>query len=847
MTPSRWHDVKEIAADALELPPQKRSAYILEACGDDSALKGEVERLVAASESETGPLDHPFPYTVDPSLPFGMRLCDRFRIGHLLARGGMGEVYRARDEMMREDVALKIISREIADRPGVVDRFRHEVQRARRITHPNVCRIHDLYLHTAADGSVLHFLTMHLLRGPTLAELIRDKKAIPLAEALPLLNDLSAGLEAAHEAGIAHCDLKPNNVLIDRVDGERPRAVITDFGLARALRADVGGDASALSIVVGGAPAYMAPELRFGGSEGVAVDIFAFGIIASELLTGRHPFERKPAWEFGPGYRVPSARTMGITIPAEWEAAISRCIEFDPKRRFVSMTELRAAVESGDSGAAGWGRKRFARRALPYAVAGLVAGAAGFLRYRGSPAKPEVIAVLPFEIQKDAGLDFLGDGITESLINSLSQLPQLQVPAVGQVRRFKGESVPTKAGEMLHASSVLAGRVRQREGLLSVEVELIDVSSGRQLWGSQYNLALTNVLEVQESICSGILSGLQLRLGERETKILRRGLTSNEAAYQLYLRGQYFLGLRTVESLQRSHELFSEAVGQDPKFALAYCGLASARLLLGYFGADSPLNSMPAAKAAARQAIAIEPTVADAYSVLGFAQAIFDWDRNAAEGSFRRAISLRPDLAPAHHWYAQAVLGPLARYTEAVAETKRALTFDPLSSIIQTNLGVTLYYSRRFDDAIRQLLKVVEMEPGFAISYWTLGQAWAAERNLTKAVQAHETARSLQPGAKPDLSLAYCYAVCGKPAEARGLLEHVVGDYRRPAYSAYELAYVQGALGDSDAAFRSLELSWADKEPQLNDIGVDPKFDPLRKNPAYPGILRRVGLNPGAY
>jgi len=846
MTPSHWRDAKEIIADALELPPEQRPEFIDRVCAGDPDLKQQVERLVAAGAStETGPLDRKALRDPEraPSLPGQTLLCGRFRIVKFLARGGMGEVYRVRDEELDVDIALKIISAEIADRPGAVERFRSEVQRARRITHSNVCRIHDLNADQRPDGTVLRFLTMELIEGATLAEVMRGG-SIPRSRAFSILGDVLSGLDAAHQAGIAHCDLKPNNVLLDQVDERTVRAVITDFGLARALQVETGADVTR-EMVVAGAPAYMAPELRLGVRAGVGGDIFAFGVMAYELLTGSHPFGRKPPWEVAPEFRLVPPRDLSPDIPQEWNAAIRRCLEFNPAARFATVRELRAAVGEKDSSRR---TGRVSRRAMVYAASGVAAALAGAGVYLEKLGKSESLAVLPFEnASNDESLDYLSEGIAESLINSLSQLPRLRVPAVGVVRRFKGDPNPTTAGKSLDASAVLSGALRRREGVLTVEVELIEVATGKQIWGKQYTLTWTSVLDVQESICGGILSSLQIPLGERETKTLRRGLTADDEAFQLYLRGQYLLGLRRVDTILKSRDMFQQAVDRDPKFALAHAGLASARLLLGYFGVEAATASMNAARASAQKALAIEAMVPEALTVMGAVQAMFDWNWKDAEASFRKAIALKETLADAHHWYARFVLGPLGRHDESIAEMKRALNYDPYAPILHTNLGVELYFARRYDDTISQLQKVIEMDPQFNLPYWTLGMAWAAKGNLSKAVEALETARQLQPGAKPDLILAYCYAACGNRAEARKLRDETIRKYRRPAYAASELAYVQGALHETEAAIASLKLAMQEKEPLLIQIGSDPRYDWIRDNPEFSNILRSIGLNPSVY
>jgi eukaryotic-like serine/threonine-protein kinase len=425
----------------------------------------------------------------------------------------------------------------------------------------------------------VRFLTMQLIEGPTLKQWMGQPGGAPVSEKLALLKDVLEGLEAAHKAGIAHCDLKPSNILVQQAEGQQPRAVITDFGVAQLppvshAAVHAGHDRTQPSLV-GGTPPYMAPEMRFECGDRRSGDIFAVGVVAYKLLTGLHPFGGQAPWDIGPDFRVVPPRSLDPEIPAAWDAAILQSLAVDPSKRFARVSDLRSALEIPEPSETA--SRKITRRALVYGGAASVAGVAGTLLLRRG-AGPRAIAVLPFEnASNEQSLDYLGDGITESLINSLSQLSSLRVPAAGLVRRFKGKDTPTQAGQELNASAVLAGRIRRAGGLLSVDAELIDTSSGRQIWGKQYNLTWSNALDVQESICAGILSGLQLQLGGHETNILRRGLTSDQEAFDFYLRGQYLMGLRTEESLAQARDYFTRAVERDPKFALAYCGGASAR------------------------------------------------------------------------------------------------------------------------------------------------------------------------------------------------------------------------------------------------------------------------------
>jgi len=793
MTPSRWCSVKEITADAMELPPHERAAYILRACGEDSALKEEVERLVAASDPDaTGPLDRALlgRWREESALPPDMLLSGRFRIGGLLAKGGMGEVYRARDERMREDVALKIISREIADRPGMVDRFRHEVQRARRITHPNVCRIHDLYFHAALDGANLQFLTMHLIAGPTLAEWIARPVKNPVSESTPLLMDLLAGLQAAHEAGIAHCDLKPNNVLLDRPEGQRMRAVITDFGLARALRDDVRPEVTRTN-VVGGAPAYMPPEMRFGTGGGVRGDIYAFGLIAYELLTGVHPFGRKPVWEAGPGCPLRPPRSLAPEIPAVWEAAILRCLELEPAARFDSVTELLSTLgretepsnaNSGSVESVSGPSGVLRRLPLLAVLAALVIAAVGWqtaprwLHPRvlsGSAAGNPARHVLVADIDNQTGQALLDHTVRELVTAMLEQSPVVKVfpPAqLPEALRRMGKPENSDLG------IPIALEICQREGLQAM------VTGSVTRIGSEYLIILKALDSQGETITSASASAssldqvihaaedasrtLRTSLGEptasiRESKPLERVTSPSLQAVQYYSLGKINLNNGDPEG---AATLFQRAIQSDSRFAMAHAYLGNVFAQLGEMAAASKeLSSAVQLSDRVTEPEKLKIT-GDYYSSLE--------DYGEAVRYYQLLIRIRPEMAPAHLNLGQAYLGQL-NFDRALAETDAAIQIDPQTGY-KINALFILLGAGRCGEAMARAGKLLEVSPATSRLNYFMGRCYLAGGEVERANSLFEQI-CVSPG---EYQAAGCVALADV-ALARHRFERVRADLER--------------------------------------------------------------------
>jgi serine/threonine protein kinase/tetratricopeptide (TPR) repeat protein len=744
LTPARWREIKEIAADALELPVPERELYILRACGEDSALIDEVHRVVAADASDSaGPLDRPLPVRwADPSsLPVDTVLAGRFQILGLIAKGGMGEVYRALDQNMHEEVALKIIGRDVAGRPGVVDRFRHEVQRARRITHANVCRIHDLYLHLASDGASLQFLTMKLIAGPTLAGWIQSPEPKSIPQSLTLLVDVLGGLEAAHEAGIAHCDLKPSNVMIETAEGRRPRAIITDFGLARALRSDSARDATHTGFV-GGAPAYLAPELRFGTGGGVAVDIYAFGLIAYELLTGSHPFDRKPAWEVGPDWRIALPSSLAPGVPPAWETAILRCLELEPAARFHSIAELRAAVgdpHNTDSAIPFAAKPARLPRwpVLATAFAAVLAAIAWWVVPPRVPAAHPSRHILVSSIDNQTGQSLLDNTLRELVTAMLEQSPVVKLypqSKVPEALRLMGKP------ESSNLDIATALEICQREGLEGI------VTGSVMRAGAEYLIVLkaldpqgTTVASSNASAASLDLviraaedaSGkLRTSLGEsaasiRQSRPLERVTSPALQAVQYYSLGKIQLNAADPKGAET---LFHRAIEIDSKFAMAHAYLGNVYEHLG----DMTSSQKELSIAAQLSDRVSEPEKLKIAGDYNFALE----DYGEAVKYYELLIRIRPEMAAAHLNLGQAYF-ELRNYDRALAETDAASQIDPQIGFA-INAVEILLVAGRCGEAISRANRIQGLPAKDSRLRYLVGRCYLADGDIDRASRIFE-------------------------------------------------------------------------------------------------------------
>ena len=509
-------------------------------------------------------------------------------------------------------------------------------------------------------------------------------------------------------------------------------------------------------------------------------------------------------------------------MPSQLARLISRCLEKNPEQRFQSARDLAFALKTLSDSAVSQVFPPSDKRDI------------------------DSVAVLPFvNSGADPEAEYLSDGITESIINILSQLPSLRVIARSTVFRYKGREInPQNVGRELAVRVVLTGRVRQLGNRLVIGTELEDVVDGRQVWGEQYNRQLADIFAVQEEISKEITEKLRLKLTGEDRSRLAKHYTRNALAYQLYLKGRYCWNKRSQEGLRKAIEYFEQAIANDPDYAMAYAGLADCYGVIGSagYGDPPPRDAMVKAKATALKAIELDETLAEAHASLAFVRFRWDWDWLQAEKEFYRAVELNPNYASARHWYAF-YLAAMGRLEEGIAEMNRARELDPLSLVVNTGLGRLLHFAREYDQAIEQYQKTLEMDPTFAQVHFDLGMAYLQKGMFEEATARFQKGVTLSGGLPAMvMALGYVHALRGKRAEAEQILDQLQEPSKQRQISPLYKAFIYAALGKKDQAFEELQRGYEDRSGLLVYLKVEPMFDSLRADPRFQNLLRRVGL-----
>lgn len=796
----------------------------------------------------------------EPSLPVGKELF-HYRILSRLGAGGMGEVYLAQDTRLGRQVALKILPADVAADPQRMQRFIQEARATSALNHPHILTLYEI-----GETEGLHFLAAEFIDG----EILRNhflSVHLKLTDVLDIALQIASALTAAHQAGIIHRDLKPENIMVRR-DGY---VKVLDFGLAKVTTAIFESEASTAIQVqtspgtVMGTANYMSPEQVRGFEVDARSDIWSLGVVVYELVTGRFPFSGETSSDVMAAILMkeplPIAHYMP-EAPVELERILSKALTKDQEERYQSAKELQIDLKRL--------KQRIEieaelERSQELEISKILS------RKSSGPLSPELtkdsrgtgplgtppatrrrsrkaidsLAVLPLvNACPDPNMEYLSDGITESLIKNFSQVPKLRVMARSTVFRYKGKNVdPQEVGQQLNVRAVLTGRVVHRDDRLIIKMELVDVLDGAHLWGEQYSRAFPDIFAIEEEIANEISEKLRLKLSGEEKKRLTKRYTENTEAYQLYLKGRYFCNKRTKTWLKKSIECFLEAIDTDPNYALAYAGLADAYALLGSAtGGHSPCETYPRAKAAALKALEIDPTLAEAYTSLGFFNLLYDWDWSAAERVFRRAIQLNPGYASAHDGYGF-FFKVTGQCDAAVTECKCAQKLDPLSPFINISLAWAYYFARRFDEAIQHNQKVLELDPQFSFAYWNLGLAYEQKKLYQDALKSFQKAVELSGDELTFLAhLGHANALMGNQEEARNILETFQNLSSQRYVSSYYSAIIHLGLNDHEQAFEWLEKALAERSGFLAFLKVEPLFDPLRSDPRFKNLLQRIGL-----
>ncbi len=806
-----------------------------------------------------------------------------YRILSKLGAGGMGEVYLAEDLNLGRRVALKLLPAKFTQDPERVRRFEQEARTASTLSHPNILTIYEIGQVQTETGPV-HFIAMEFVEGQTLRKRLSGRR-MKLDEAVEIAVQIGSALVAAHGAGVTHRDIKPENIML-RDDGY---VKVLDFGLAKltentffknfdpgVTQAESAEDALADLYatvqleerqhtspgVILGTLSYMSPEQARGQKVDARTDIFSLGIVLFEMIAGRAPFEAATTGDMMVAIldrNPPPLARYAPNAPDELEWIVTKALVKDRDDRYQLMKSLltdlkrlqkRLQFASGfdRTGEVGHGDevetaeyKRDTSRDSGGAVS-----LTGRLSSGSRRAPVNSLAVLPFfTSSSDPNAAYLAEGIPESLILNLSRLSELRVMAWSTVSRFRGQELDALGiGRDLGVRAIFAGRMYQFADNLIIKTELVDVEDGSQIWGGQYQRKLDDLFTIEQEISREICEHLRLKLNEEERERLVKRYTENAEAYQAYLKGRFYWNQRNARGLKKAVESFEEAIKLDDSYALAYAGLADCYCLVSIYGAAPPKAAMPRAKTAAMKALQFDDGLAEAHTSLAAALAWFDWDWEASEREFKRAIELNPSYTVAHHWYGSVLLAAQKRFDEAIASEMRALELEPLSLVVNSNLGFICNHMNRYEEAIDHLQKTLEIDENFVYARFHLGLSYAHlgrhDESIAELQRAMEQAGGR--GALIQSALGYAYAVAGKRDEALQVLAQLQTFPMNRDVSPFYLAMIHAGLGDKEQAIRWLENAVEERYNWVIWLRTEPIFERLRGEERFVELVRRIGL-----
>lgn len=892
MNSERWQKVKRLFDAAIELEPDARARFLDDACASDADLRADIEKLMTSSADAEDFLEAPAANQVASSIvePKGMlRTGDRYAHYKILRQvgvGGMGEVYLAEDEKLDRRVAIKILNERFRKNDSHLQRFIREAKAASSLNHPNILIIHEIGVSDEAN-----FIVSEFVEGRTLRDMIGGSDKT-LNQVLDIAIQIAGALSAAHGAGIVHRDIKPENIVV-RPDGY---VKVLDFGLAKLLKPQElfidGADETAIQNptaqgVIMGTVNYMSPEQAKAETVDQRTDIFSLGVVVYELLTGSTPFQGNSMSETFANLinaePPPLARKTG-NLPDELQRIVFKMLRKNRDERYQTCDELVSDLKALKENIAfdeklGNSRADAANNAtalLPshtnlgldartkatsvsvaktspvrwilLALLAVTAIGTTYYFYAGRnnsvSGERRSLAVLPFtNATQDANAEYLADGVSESIINNLSQLSGLKVMSRNSSFRFKNDQSDTRTiASRLNVDTLVTGDIKQLGDKLVINVHLINAADDSQIWGNQYVRTMTDVIAAQNEIAQAVAQNLKVKLTPSDAALLSKSYTQNAEAYQLYLRGRFHVFRLLPDEIRQGIGYFQQAIDLDPNYALAYAGIADAYRALGIGSEVSPIDSFAKSKAAANRAIEIDDALSDGHTALGMTMFWGDWDWAAAEKQFRRAIELNPNDVSAHLFYAH-LLSNTARHQEALREVKLARELDPLFPFAGALEGQFLFHAGKPDEALARLQQTLELAPNFWMPHLFVSMVYVQKEMYPEALAEARKARALSSASTYSIALeSYALAKMGNRGEAEKVLGEMMEMSKTRGMPASHIAIAYNGLGDTEQALEWLEKGYSEHDPKMAFLKVDPKWNNLRSTPRFIQLIKRMNL-----
>jgi len=840
--------------EAHAIPAADRAAFLAEACAGDDELRQEVESLLRSADRADDFLEGPTcadaSWFADLDAPGAC--VGRYQILSRLGSGGMGRVYLARDPELGRHVALKFLPPRVLDRDATEARFRREASTASALNHPNILTIHEI-----GRWRGLTFIATEYIDGITLRGRMRQRR-LPIGAAIDIVVQVASALAAAHAAGIVHRDIKPENIMVRR-DG---LVKVLDFGIAKVVGPADGRRPAITTAAVIGTPAYMSPEQARGVDVDGRTDIWSLGVVLFELIAGRPPFHGETSADLFAAIldSQPSALSrFRRGVPVRLDEILSRALAKTPDVRYArvedfgdDLHQLRATM----------GKEAPSRFQLPvrsptlsshrpaWAAASVVLIALALLAVgvwsKGISGRAPIRALAVIPLTNATGTsdnEYLSDGITDTLIDDLSKLPDVRVMSHTSVYRYKNHDVDARSmSAALGVQAILTGRVTRHDDRISLTLELVDARDNSHLWGERYERPLVDLARLQDELTHDLSRTLRPQVAGPPMRASTHA--TNPQAYERYLKGRYYVLKATRPEIDTGISYLREAVEVDPTYALAYVGLADAYRVEALAGESRATEELPKAKAAATTAVQLDDTLAEAHAILGSVIFWYDWNWSEAEQHLKRAVALDGNSAPAHEAYAN-ILSYTARHTEALAEIRRAVALDPLNLRIDSLEGAFLINAGRPADASRTLAQTLQLEP----TYWFARQYAASARidqhqYAEAIVEASEALRTSGSSTRPRAFLGYALARAGRIDDARAELDTLLSLSRQRYVSPYNVAMVYEGLDEHEHALAWLERGFQEREPRMVFLDVEPKWNGLRDNQRFNDLLQRIGFTP---